>query len=59
MDRAHRVLTFVVAALLILLGGRGVLAAGLEADRVVYNGKILTANTPDPNNFTTAQAAAV
>ncbi len=33
--------------------------AGLEADMVIMNGKILTADNPDSNNFTTAQAAAI
>jgi predicted amidohydrolase YtcJ len=34
-------------------------AAGLDADLVIYNGKILTANSTDPNGYQTAQAAAV
>jgi predicted amidohydrolase YtcJ len=34
-------------------------AAGLEADMVIYNGKILTVDSPDPNNFRTAEAAAI
>lgn len=34
-------------------------AAGLEADMVIFNGKILTADSPDPDNFRTAQAAAI
>ncbi|MCH8948697.1 MAG: hypothetical protein IH789_13915, partial [Acidobacteria bacterium] len=34
-------------------------AAGLEADLVLYNGKILTADTEDPANFTVAEAVAV
>ncbi|MBI4478949.1 MAG: amidohydrolase family protein [Acidobacteria bacterium] len=34
-------------------------AAGLEADLVIYNGKILTLNSPDPQNYQTAQAAAI
>jgi predicted amidohydrolase YtcJ len=34
-------------------------AAGLYADIVVYNGKILTLDNADPNNFRTAQAAAI
>ncbi|MSO21518.1 MAG: hypothetical protein EXQ56_13900 [Acidobacteria bacterium] len=34
-------------------------AAGLEADMVVYNGKILTADSPDPNNYSVAEAFAV
>ncbi len=34
-------------------------AAPLYADLVIYNGKIITVNDPDPNSFTTAQAAAI
>ena len=34
-------------------------AAGLEADLVLYNGKILTADTEDPANFTIAEAVAI
>ncbi len=34
-------------------------SAGIDADLVIYNAKILTADNPDPNNFTTAQAAAI
>jgi predicted amidohydrolase YtcJ len=33
--------------------------AGLEADLVIYNGKIMTLNSPDPKSFQTAQAAAI
>ena len=59
MSKVSRILTFVAAGYLILVGCRGVFAAGLEADMVVYNGKVLTANTPDPENFTIAQGAAI
>jgi len=34
-------------------------SAPVEAELVIFNGKILTANTPDPNNFSIAQAAAI
>jgi predicted amidohydrolase YtcJ len=34
-------------------------SAPVEAEMVIFNGKILTANTPDPNNFAVAQAAAI
>src|SRR3990172_3621694 len=34
-------------------------SAPAEADLVIFNGKILTANTPDANNFAMAQAAAI
>jgi predicted amidohydrolase YtcJ len=34
-------------------------AAGLEADMVVYNGKVITADSPDPKNFSVAQAFAI
>ncbi|MBI4446436.1 MAG: amidohydrolase family protein [Acidobacteria bacterium] len=35
------------------------LAAVLEADMVIYNGKILTADHPDPKLFTVSEAAAI
>lgn len=35
------------------------IASGLDAEMVIYNGKILTADTPDPNHYKTAQAAAI
>ena len=34
-------------------------AAGLEADLVLYNGKVLTADTEDPADFTIAEAVAI
>ena len=43
----------------LLLTSRGVFAAGLEADMVIYNGNILTVDSADPDSFTVAQAAAV
>ena len=49
----------IVLGLVLLLPGRWVFAAGLEADMVIYNGKILTADSPDPDDFTIAQAAAL
>lgn len=52
----------ILACLAMLMGwfpGREVIAAGLEADMVIYNGKILTEDSPNPNNFSTAQAAAI
>ena len=48
-----------VAGLVLLLMSRGAGAAGLEADMVIYNGKILTADSLDPNDFTIAQAVAL
>ena len=48
-----------VLGVLCLLASRGALAAGMEADMVIYNGKILTADTADLNDFTVAQAAAI
>ncbi|MBI2818675.1 MAG: amidohydrolase family protein [Acidobacteria bacterium] len=49
----------VFLGLIFLLTGRWTGAAGLDADLVIYNGKILTVDSPDPSNFTTAQAAVV
>src|SRR3990172_2514550 len=59
--RSTKKQTFVTIVLLILftLTGRWSLAAGMEADMVIYNGKIITADSPDPDNFTIAQAVAV
>jgi predicted amidohydrolase YtcJ len=34
-------------------------AAALDADMVIFNGKILTADTPNPSGFSIAQAAAI
>ena len=34
-------------------------AAGLEADMVVYNGKILTVDSPNPESYSTVQAVAI
>ena len=34
-------------------------AAGLQADWVLYNGKILTANSEDPANFAIVEAVAI
>ncbi|MBI2818995.1 MAG: amidohydrolase family protein [Acidobacteria bacterium] len=34
-------------------------AAGLEAEMVIFNGKIVTVDSPDPNQFRIAQAAAI
>ena len=48
----------VLGVVALLAGGRAV-AAGLEADMVIYNGKILTVDSPDPNGFTVAQALAL
>ena len=49
----------VVFALVLLLSAARLTAAGLEADMVVYNGKVITADSPDPTKFTVAQAFAV
>lgn len=55
----NRVFSWTVLTLLLLLAGNRALAAGLEAELVIFNGKILTADSPDLNNFRTAQAAAI
>ncbi|MBI2819507.1 MAG: amidohydrolase family protein, partial [Acidobacteria bacterium] len=44
---------------LLSLGIRQHAWAQIYADMVFYNGKVLTADTPDPNNFSTAQAVAI
>jgi len=48
-----------VVGFVLLLMSRGAGAAGLEADMVIYNAKILTIDSPDPNGFSIAQAAAI
>ena len=53
------VLGAVFLIFVVFMVGRGARAAGLEADMVIYNGKILTADSPDPRTFTIAQAAAI
>jgi len=52
-------ITFLLIGLVLIAwtGLRQALAA--EADMVIYNGKILTVDSPDPNNFSTAEAAAI
>ncbi len=59
----NEVVTAVVYGVLrsaaLMLTSRTGLSAGLEADMVILNGKILTADSPDPNDFTIAQAAAI
>lgn len=49
----------VIYGVLLLLLPEAVSAAGLEADMVIHNGKILTADSPDPNNYSIAEAAAI
>ena len=61
-DNTNRVRKYgplLIAGILVLLAVRGACAAGLEASMVIYNGKILTADSPDPKNFRVAQAAAI
>ena len=48
-----------VIGLLLAPGSRWSAGAGLDADMVIFNGKILTLDSSDPNNFATAQAAAI
>ena len=45
--------------MVLFLNGPWAQAAGLEADWVLYNGKILTADTEDPAHFTIAEAVAI
>lgn len=58
-----KMLTFVIellsVGLCVLIAVQQVSAAPLGADMVILNGKILTADTPDPDSFRTAQAAAI
>ena len=61
MNKVNKKQVFPVLALgfILLITGRWAPAAGLEADMVIYNGNILTADNPDPENFSIAQAAAI
>ena len=54
-DRKKMILYLGLALLLISQSGR----AQIWADLVLYNGKILTADNPNPDNFTIAEAVAV
>ena len=59
MNRQRALLFGMLLSVSILAGAPRARGAGLDADMVILNGKILTVNTPDPKNFTTAQAAAI
>lgn len=61
MSRNNRKQAFfmLIFGFVLLLISRGAGAAGLEADMVIYNAKILTADSPDPDHFAMAQAAAI
>ena len=48
-----------VAGLILFPGSRRLSGAGLEAEMVIFNGKILTADNADVKSYKTAQAAAV
>src|ERR1051325_4009659 len=50
---------FVATAILLLASGDCLVAAGIQADMVIYHGKILTADSSDPKTFRIAQAAAI
>ena len=49
----------VLLAVVLLLSAPTAEAAGLEADMVLYNGKILTANTDDSASFSIVEAVAI
>ena len=54
-----QVISMFFLGFVLLLTGHWARAAGLEAEMVIFNGKILTADSPDPNDFSIAQAAAI
>src|SRR3990172_13383781 len=62
-DMKNKMLTFVIELLsvgfCVLIGVQQVPAAPLEADMIIVNGKILTADAPYPDSFRTAQAAVI
>ncbi len=43
----------------VIFSGRRAFAEGIFADMVIYNGKILTMDSPDPDSFSIVQAAAI
>ena len=59
MKRGNSVCVLLLFVLGLLLNPCRMTAAGLEADMVILNGKILTADSLDPDQFSIAQAAAV
>ena len=59
MKKGNSVCVLLLFALGLLLNPCRMTAAGLEADMVILNGKILTADSLDPDQFSIAQAAAV
>ncbi|MBI2820411.1 MAG: amidohydrolase family protein [Acidobacteria bacterium] len=59
MQQVYKVSFQVLCGVLLLMSGGQIGRAQIWADAVYYNAKILTADSEDPNNFTTAQAAAV
>ncbi len=56
---SRQILPALFVGVVLLQGARSASAAGLSADMVIYNGKILTADNPDPEKFRTVQAAAI
>ena len=50
---------FLMTALILASYGSVARAAEPEADTVLYNGKILTADSPQPNDYRTVQAVAI
>src|SRR3990170_8200440 len=59
MRNVYRALPLFTLMFTALLVSRGAFAAAIEADMVIYNGQILTADSPDPNNFRMGQGAAI
>ncbi len=58
MTQRMKIIAYLIVSITVVWIGRA-RAAGIPADWVLYNGKILTANTDDPNGFRTAQAVAI
>jgi len=60
MTAVQRYFPFVASLILMVFASaRPAVPAPLDADMVIYNGKILTVDSPSPDNFRMAQAAAV
>lgn len=58
-DRRKLIMLALAGAMCWALCQPRIYGAGLDADWVLYNGKILTANTDDPAQFAIAQAVAI
>ena len=59
MKQRSKLVLCLAATLVAAMYGSNLRAAGSEADLILYNGKILTADSAEPNNYRIAQAVAI